>query len=120
MPALAVLGEFKPGSCDVRMPAQKGEALAFNEFLRARLVVELFQPRLVLEQIKLRRRADHVQIDDLFRARRNMRWTRGQWICGFRGRRVRERLGQQSSQRHRAETEPGALEKLPARDVQKA
>jgi hypothetical protein len=60
----AVLGEFERRTKHFRHAFDEGESFALEEFIRAILSVEPDQRRLVIEQIKLRRRAGHMQIDD--------------------------------------------------------
>ena len=60
-----------------RRALDEGEALALrNELRRDLLAVELLQRRLVVEEIELRRRAGHEEIDDLLRLRREVRRAR--------------------------------------------
>jgi hypothetical protein len=76
--ALPVALEFELRAREFQISADEGEALALGQFLRAFLSIHLLQQRLVVEQIELRRRADHVQVDDVLRLRRKMRARGGQ------------------------------------------
>src|SRR5262245_2026529 len=61
-----MFGELELAAEQSRMAANEGEALAFDEFLWARFAIVFGQFRLVVEQIEMRWRSDHVQIDDPF------------------------------------------------------
>jgi hypothetical protein len=61
------------------MPAEESEPLALDQVLGARLAVILGERRLVVEELKLRRRADHVQEDHILGARQEMRLPSGLW-----------------------------------------
>ena len=60
--------------------ADEREPLAFQQLRRASLAVVLDQLRLVVEQIELRRRADHVQVDHVLGLRRKVRRPGGERI----------------------------------------
>ena len=67
------------------MALDEGEALVFQQIVGARLHVQLDELGLVVEQFVLRRRAGHVQVDDAFGLRRELRRTRCQGIVSGRG-----------------------------------
>ena len=87
-------GEFEFRRRDFWMAAQERETLSFDKFLGTQFVIVFFQRRFVIEQVELGRRAYHVQIDDLFGARREMWFAGRQRIrcCGRRGQRVKATL----------------------------
>ena len=60
-------------------PPMKAKLLAFQQSSGTRLAVVFHQLRLGIEQVELRRRADHVQIDDPL-GRREVRMAWGQRI----------------------------------------
>ena len=66
-------------------PLMKANRSPLMQRFGAVLAVQLDQLRLVVEQIQLRRRAGHVQIDDPLRLGRKMRRLRGERIGGRRG-----------------------------------
>ena len=71
---LAVLLERERRSEQPRRSLDEREPLAFRDELRRNLLaVVLLQRRLVVEQIELRRRAGHEQINDVLRLRREVR-----------------------------------------------
>ena len=71
--AAAMALEAKPRAQQIRMPAQKGESLSFDEMRRHRLSVVPLHYRFVVEQLQVGRGADHVQVDDVLGARREVR-----------------------------------------------
>ncbi len=64
LPGLPMLLELVRGAHQFRLAAGKGEALAFEELVRAFLVVKFLEFRLVVEQIEVRGGTGHVQVDD--------------------------------------------------------
>ena len=79
-PGLAVLLERKLRTQHLRDPLDEGELFAFEEFLRALFAVVFHQLRFVIEQLMLRWRARHVEIDHAFGGSREMRHRRSQRI----------------------------------------
>ena len=75
--ALAARLKFKARAEQARMAADEGEAFARDERVRTELTVEFLQFGFRIEQVELRRRADHVEVDDVFGAGRKMRRARG-------------------------------------------
>ena len=63
-----------------RHALDEGELLAFEEFLGAFLAVELEEFGLVIEELVLRGRAGHVQIDDALRLGGEVRHRGGERI----------------------------------------
>src|SRR2546429_9960099 len=85
--ASAVLPELAPRAEQLRAvaAAHEREAFALDERLRNRLAVQLDELRLVIEQFELARSACHEEVNDVFRARLEMRRVGRPWVCG-RGR----------------------------------
>jgi hypothetical protein len=80
------------------------------------LAVELGELRLVIEQIELRRRPDHVQVDHALGARRKLRQTRAKWVgWGQSTLASGEALLHQRAERHCAETDARRIQKLAPR-----
>src|SRR5437762_9445024 len=75
--------------------------------LGTRLTIELLQRRLIVEQVELRRRADHVQENDALGPRSMMRLLRGSRI----NRRIFTAcfIRQEPAKRERAKAHAGAL-----------
>ena len=116
---LAVLGEIELRAEHFRDALDEGEALAFEVFLGAFLAVVFLEDRLVVEQLKLARRADHVEVDDALRLRREggrLRGKRAGRIVGnlHRARRACESMG---GQPHAAEAGGAVAQELAARGV---
>jgi hypothetical protein len=87
---------------ELRRPLDERESLAFREELVGnRAAVVLLQRRLVIEEIDLRRRASHEQIDDPFRA----------------GRKVGAGLIEQRPKRGITDAEAGLLEEMTPCDL---
>jgi hypothetical protein len=70
---LAVLGELPRGAHQFRDTGGEGETAPFEDGLRAILPVVFHQFGFVVEEVEVRRRARHVQVDDAFRFRVEMR-----------------------------------------------
>ena len=98
------------------MAAQKCETLAFQQVLWAFFAVEFLQRRLVVEQVELRRRADHVQEDDVLGPRHVMPGVRGKDVAHRVG--CRGILAKQAAEGERPEAHGRALEDGAARDEQ--
>src|SRR5204862_6671865 len=94
------------------------EALAFEQFLRARLQVQLCQLRLPIEHVERGRRAGHVEVNDGLRFRGEMRFPRRERIGGFeRGRNAGVAVARkQTAEGNGAEAQAGLTEKLSARE----
>ena len=90
----------------------KGEALAFNDIFRDRLAVVLDQRRLVIEHIKLRRRAGHEEIDNALGFRREVRRFRGD---GIHGGLTKQAVVQQRTKGQRTDAESRLLKKMASR-----
>src|SRR5262249_28233800 len=88
--------------------------------LRTRLAVTLHQGRLVVEEVELRRRPDHVQVDEVFRTRGEVRLPRRQRV-GARLRRgtYGAAFVEQVSQGRRSEAKARATQKMPASPTQR-
>ena len=83
------------------------EAFAFEHVVRAFLAVALGQLRFVRKQIKLRRRADHVEVNDVFGTWAKMRLAAG----GIIGKEI---LIQETTQAQSANPEAAGLEEFAA------
>jgi hypothetical protein len=106
-PAMLAKGESRTGQ--FQLAADKGETPAGQQRFRAFLAVAFYQLGLRVKQIELRGRSDHVQVDDPFGPRGEMRRLRRQRIPGSsRG------FAQERSQRQGAEAEAGALKEMTA------
>src|SRR5207302_2962786 len=94
------------------------EALALEQFLRARLQIQLGELRLPIEHVERGRRAGHVEINDGLRFRGEMRFPRRERIGGFeRGRDSSVTVArQQTAERNGAEAQAGLTKELPARE----
>src|SRR5205807_7868587 len=94
------------------------QALGLEQFLRARLQVQLGELRLPIEHVERRRRAGHVEVNDGLCLRREMRFPRRERIGGFeRGRNTGVAVArEQTAERDRAEAQAGFAEELPARE----
>src|SRR5262245_8027831 len=87
------------------MAAKEGKALAFDEMFGTGLTVVLLKCWLVVEEVELRRGADHVQEDDAFGTGG---WdTAGRASSGARSR----LLGQQRAKCEGTQAHTGRLEK---------
>ncbi len=60
--------------------ADEGEPFSFQQLRWARLAVVLDQFRLVIEQVELRRRANHVQVNHMLSLGRKVGWPSGERI----------------------------------------
>ena len=110
--ALAMALKFEFGARQLHLAADEGKALALSQLLGAVLAVHLLQQRLVVVQIQLRRRADHVQVNDVL----GLGGKVGAWHHRCSGRQVPR---QQRSQRHATQPQAGLPEKLAAGDIEK-
>src|SRR5579864_2582663 len=91
----------------------ESESFAFHQVGRNRLPVVLVQLRLVVEQIQLRRRAGHEQVNHALGLWREMRLLGGQRISLSS-----QRPGvEQRAQRQRSNAEAALAEKVPPRDL---
>ncbi len=105
---LAVLAELAGRAHELRHAGGEGEGAALEDRVRTVLAVALHQLRLVIEQVEVRRRAGHVQVDDPLGT--------GAVVGGTRGQRIGRRRRSQGVQGDGAEAElAGAAEELPAR-----
>src|SRR5262249_61045560 len=85
-PTLAVLPKLVWRSQEFRMPFDEREALVFEQLVRARLHVLFDEFGLVVEQLLLRRRAGHVQVNHILGlGRKHRRFWGGRvgWGRGF-------------------------------------
>ena len=80
--ALAVLGELVGRAEELGRALDEGEPLALEDFLGAGRAVELVELGLVVEQVVLRRRAGHVQVDDPLGLGRQQRRPWGEGVVG--------------------------------------
>ena len=71
--ALPVRAELVLAAGQRHLAADESEALAAGQLLGAGFAVVFHQGRLRIEQVKLRRRADHVQVDDMLGPRSEVR-----------------------------------------------
>src|SRR5437764_5724833 len=113
-----MLLEFVRRAEQIRMPLDEREPLILEQRFGTWLHVQLIQLRLVVEQIMLRRRAGHVQVDNTLRLRRKHRRLRRQGILltslkRKRGFRPSVAL-QQRPERDRAQAGVAVLEELTA------
>jgi hypothetical protein len=123
------LGDFLPGSAEaaesmLRGEAEEGGPLQLRDRLAARerfghwLAVSPRQLRLVVEALEVRRAAGHVEIDDAFRSRRQVRRVDDATPRAVLARRrLRVSGGQQAGQRHHAEAGGGVFEKGAAGEI---
>ena len=107
---LAVLRESEWRREELRRPLDEGEPFALDQFLRDVLTVVLLQRRLGIEEIELRRRACHEEIDDALRFRRELQAVRLAAHLGA-GHAVEERR-----EREPADPERRPFEEMAARD----
>ena len=78
-----MLRKLRLGPHHVGSSLDEGESLSFEKFLRAGFSVELFQFRLVVEELQLARGTDHVEVDDTFHFRIVMRHDLTERIVGL-------------------------------------
>ena len=95
----------------------KREPLPLQELIRAVLAAVLDQFRLVIEQIELRRRSRHVEIDDPLGGPREVRRSRCERVVGRDRRRISAHHSPELRQRETTQTERGALEEVAAGGV---
>ena len=93
------------------------EPLAHADRVGQVLVVPLVHHRLVVEQVHLRRPADHVQIDDVLRLRREVRAAQRRAPASRPALRA-SALPRQRRQRRRAQQVRARGQEMPPRDVQ--
>ena len=79
-PLCAVLLELILRAGQRHFAADEREPFPFQQLRRASLAVVLDQFRLVIEQVELRRSADHVQVDHVLGPRRKVGWPSGERI----------------------------------------
>ena len=110
-PDLPVLLERERRAEQLRRALDESEALALgNDLGRDLLAVVLLQLRLVIEQVELRRRAGHEQIDDVLGLWREVRRPDGRMVPSRPG--LREKpLVQQRRQRQAPIPKPDCLKK---------
>src|SRR5436190_3378078 len=111
--ASAVLPELAPRAEQLRAvaAAHECEAFALDERLRNRLTVQLDELGLVIEQFELARSAGHEEVNDVFRARLEMRRTRRHWIGDGSRRRAEEfSFAEQRRERDAAQAQAALLE----------
>ena len=104
-PALAVSVEFKPAAKQQWVFPDECEALAFEHVIRAFLAGAFGQLRFMGKQIKLRWRADHMEVNDVVGARAKVR-PAGGGIIG------KEILIQDTTQAQSANPESAGLEEF--------
>ena len=109
---LSVFLELEWRGQQLRRALDESESLAFDELLGNVLAVVLGQRRLGIEEVDLRRRAGHEQIDDPFDLGREMERAPRRRLTL---RRREEHAVHQRSEREAADAERGLLEKVPAR-----
>src|SRR5262249_782337 len=106
--ALTVLRELPRGAEQLRRSGGEGEALALGELLRAILAGALHQPRFIVIEIQMRRRAGQVQVNHAPRlgGKRRLSWREriddrgpGRRFLGRRG-----ALAQERRERHGPQT----------------
>src|SRR5205809_5064406 len=115
--ASAVLPELAPRAEQLRAvaAAHEREAFALDERLRNRLTVQLDESGFVIEEFELARSAGHEEVNDVFRARLEMRRTRRHRIGdGFRRRAEEFSFTQQGRERDAAQAHRAAAEKVTA------
>src|SRR5437773_249089 len=115
--ASAVLPELAPRAEQLRAvaAAHECEAFALDERLRNRLAVQLNELGLVIEQFELARSAGHEEVNDVLRARLEMRRTRRHWIGDGSRRRAEEFFfTEQGCERDAAQAHRAAAEKVTA------
>ena len=114
-------GELARRDGEARLTTRhRRDALAFADRIRQVGVEEFLQARLVVEQVELRRRPVHVQVDEALRLRRKMRKA-GQGRVDRVGCRRTRRRSESGSARERgegesAELQAGSFEEVPARE----
>ena len=114
--AFAVLLKLILRSGQRHFAADEREPLAFQQLRRASLAVVLDQFRLVIEQIELRRSADHVQVDHVLRPGRKVGWPSGKRIWRRWTRwSSRRTLRQQRAEGERTQADSRSLQELAAR-----
>src|SRR5439155_3789321 len=117
--ASAVLPELAPRAEQLGAvaAAHEREAFALDERLRNRLTVQLDESGFVIEQFKLARPAGHEEVNDVFRARLEMRRTWRHRIGDGFGRRAEEvSFTEQGCERDAAQAEAALLEEPAAGD----
>ena len=117
--APAVLPELAPRAEQLRAvaAAHECEAFALDERLRNRLTVQLDESGFVIEKFELAGSACHEEVNDVFRARLEMRRTRRHRIgdgCGCRAEEFS--FTQQRRERDAAQAQAALLEEPSARD----
>ena len=114
--ALPALLELVRRAQQLGMPLDEREPLVLQQLVGAGLHVVLDQLRLVVEQVLLRRRAGHVQVDDALGPRRELRRLDGQRDCRVAPAAAACALARQErAQRDRAHAGLAVLEEMPAR-----
>ena len=96
----------------LRHALDERKPLLLEERFRAILPVQLLQLRFVIEQVQLRRRTGHVQINHPLRFCWKMRRFGGQWIRWTRRFGPKQTLIQQRGQRDRSQPDPAVLEEM--------
>src|SRR5690606_18906976 len=99
----------------LRHPFDEGEALPVKERLRTKLSVELLQLGFVVEQFQLRWCTSHVQEDDPFRRRCEVRQLVEQRAGRYRGIRCGWPKPRQGTEGHSPEPGRALLQEVPAR-----
>ena len=110
---LAVARELERRAEQLGRAFDEREAFAFDDVFGDGLAVVLIQLRLGIEEIELRGRAGHEQVDDALRAGREVRTDGG-------GGRREEAIVEQRRECERTDAEAALLEEVAARDVAQA
>ena len=111
---LSVLRKFVRTAKELRRAAGESEPLALDELVGTGLVVPLDEFRFVVEQIEMRRRAGHVQKDDVLGSWLEVWLPRCQRIDDGIRRRSVGTLGRQRGQRHPAQSHLAIAQKMAA------
>src|SRR6187200_3015063 len=107
-PTLAVFRELERTACERHLAADKCESSALEQRFRARLAIAFDQLRFWIEEIEVRWRTDHVQVNDALGFWREVRFARRERI----GRCVRGLVVHKCRERRSAEAEAASSEKL--------
>ncbi len=108
-----MLSEGELAGQDLGNALDEGEAFAFEKRRWSVLHVQFFELRLVIEQLQLRRRTGHVQVDHSLGLRRDHRRLGSQRADG--GRSVTAIAADQLLQRDRAQAQTAVAKEVPPR-----
>ena len=117
---LAVSAELELAGEEGGVRLDEGVLLPFDDFRGHRLAVEFLELRLVVEQVELRRRAAHEEVNDVVGLGRVVGRIGREGAAHLRRRRRGRggaRTGQQRAERHRAEPDAALLKEPAACDV---